>query len=232
MMFSELMKNMDEKDQMKNYLAKSISDSNRELEQFKRFADKELNERKAEIQQENERKIKEMLERQNRLVNVEEALKKDETKAIEQFRRQREEMLSRKLADQQRELLKDMNQKDVDQLLGKHKRDLQVMDEVLKSEQDRQMESMRVRMRGRNANRAREQVVRQIKLAEIQKTKQQEAEQAKVYQKAGGDLHTSIALERQKETIGRLVDKASLMQRMCQKQCYSRSIFFKRHIAN
>jgi hypothetical protein len=34
---------------MKNYLAKSISDSNRELEQFKRFADKELNERKAEI---------------------------------------------------------------------------------------------------------------------------------------------------------------------------------------
>ena len=49
MMFSELMKNMDEKDQMKNYLAKSISDSNRELEQFKRFADKELNERKAEI---------------------------------------------------------------------------------------------------------------------------------------------------------------------------------------
>lgn len=87
-------------------------------------------------------------------------------------------------------------------------------------------------MRGRNANRAREQVVRQIKLAEIQKTKQQEAEQAKVYQKAGGDLHTSIALERQKETIGRLVDKASLMQRMCQKQCYSRSIFFKRHIAN
>lgn len=58
------------------------------------------------------------------------------------------------------------------------------------------MESMRVRMRGRNANRAREQVVRQIKLAEIQKTKQQEAEQAKIYQKAGGDLHTSIALER------------------------------------
>lgn len=45
-------------------------------------------------------------------------------------------------------------------------------------------------------------------------------------------MHTSIALERQKEQISRLVDKASLMQRMCQKQCYSRSIFFKRHIAN
>ena len=29
-----------------------------------------------------------------------------------------------------------------------------------------------------------------------------------------------------------LVEKADLMQRMCQKQCYSRKIYFKRHIAN
>lgn len=29
-----------------------------------------------------------------------------------------------------------------------------------------------------------------------------------------------------------MVEKAGLMQRMCQKQCYSRRIFFKRHIAN
>ena len=43
---------------------------------------------------------------------------------MERFRRQREEMLARKLADQQRELLKDMNQKDVDQMLDRHKRDL------------------------------------------------------------------------------------------------------------
>lgn len=99
LMFSELMKSLDDKDQMKHYLAKSVQDANRELEQFKRFADKEQEERKAEILRENERKRQEMQERQNRLVNVEEALKKDEMKAIEQFRRQREEMLSRKLAD-------------------------------------------------------------------------------------------------------------------------------------
>merc|ERR1712147_35978 len=53
-----------------------------------------------------------------------------------------------------------------------------------------------------------------------------------MYEQAGGDLATSVALEKQKEQINRLVEKASLMQRMCQKQCYSRKIFFKRHIAN
>jgi len=45
-------------------------------------------------------------------------------------------------------------------------------------------------------------------------------------------LATSVLLERQKEQVNRLTEKASLMQRMCQKQCYSRKIFFKRHIAN
>lgn len=117
-------------------------------------------------------------------------------------------------------------------MLERHKRDLGAMDEVLVEEQTRQMAKMRERMKGRNANKAREQVVRQIKLAEIQKAKAQEAEQAKIYEQAGGDLATSVALERQKEQVGRLVEKAGLMQRMCQKQCYSRRIFFKRHIAN
>lgn len=151
---------------------------------------------------------------------------------MERFRRQREEMLARKLADQQRELLKDMNQKDVDQMLDRHKRDLSSMDEVLQDEQARQMEKMRERMKNRTAAKARKDVERQIKLAEIQKSKQKEIEQAKLYEQAGGDLATSVAIERQKEQIGRLVEKAGLMQRMCQKQNYSRKIYFKRHIAN
>jgi len=106
------------------------------------------------------------------------------------------------------------------------------MDEVLVEEQARQMEKMRERMKTRTAAKARENVIRQIKLAEIAKSKQHESEQAKLYEQSGGDLATSVALERQKEQVGRLVEKASLMQRMCQKQCYSRKIFFKRHIAN
>jgi len=86
------------------------------------------------MQAEHERKQKELEDRQNRLVNVEEMLKKDEAKHMERFRLQREEMLARKLAEQQRELLKDMNQKDVDQMLEVHKRDLGAMDEVLQEE--------------------------------------------------------------------------------------------------
>lgn len=86
------------------------------------------------MQAEHERKQKELEDRQNRLVNVEEMLKKDEAKHMERFRLQREEMLARKLAEQQRELLKDMNQKDVDQMLEVHKRDLGAMDAVLQEE--------------------------------------------------------------------------------------------------
>jgi hypothetical protein len=44
-------------------------------------------------------------------------LKKDEARHAERFRRQREELFARKLADQQREMLKNMAQKDVDELL-------------------------------------------------------------------------------------------------------------------
>ena len=56
------------------------------------------------------------------------------------------------------------------------------------------METMRERMKGRNATKAREQVVRQIKLAEIQKAKAAEIEKAKHYEAAGGDLGASHAL--------------------------------------
>lgn len=49
-----------------------------------------------------------------------------------------------------------MNQKDVDTMLEKHKKDLAAMDEVLSEEQTRQMEKMRLRMKGRNAAKARE----------------------------------------------------------------------------
>ena len=114
LMYNELMKNMDEKDQMKVYLAKSVTETERDLETYKRHADKEKSSRIQDMQAEHERKQRELEERQGRLVNVEEMLKKDEAKHMERFRRQREEMLARKLAEQQRELLKDMNQKDVD----------------------------------------------------------------------------------------------------------------------
>jgi hypothetical protein len=231
-MFAHLMNAMEEGDQMKNYLKKSISEAERELNQFKLYQDKEKAQRMQELQEEHDQRLADLAERQERLVNVDEMLKKDEAKHVERFRRQREEMLARKLADQQRELLKDMTQKDVDEMLEKHKKELAAMDEVLEEEQARQLERMRERMKNRTAARAKENVARQIKLAEIQRQKQHESEQAKLYEQAGGDLATSVAIERRKEQLNRLVEKAALMQRQCQKQCYSRKIYFKRHIAN
>jgi len=53
----------------------------------------------SELQEDHAKQIKDLEERQERLVNVEEMLKKDEAKHMERFRRQREEMLARKLAD-------------------------------------------------------------------------------------------------------------------------------------
>ncbi|MFO0005021.1 MAG: hypothetical protein ACK559_28220 [bacterium] len=81
-------------------------------------------------------------------------------------------------------------------MLERHKRDLTAMDEVLQEEQSRQMEIMRERMKNRNAAKAKENALRQIKLAEIAKEKAKEAEQAKLYEQAGGDLAVSIALEK------------------------------------
>jgi hypothetical protein len=47
------------------------------------------------------------------------------------------------LSDQQKELLKDMNQKDVDAMLARHKRELEAIEEALAAEQQRQMDQMK-----------------------------------------------------------------------------------------
>lgn len=226
------MASLDEKDQMKGYLSKQLKETEKELAVYKRKADKLKAEKMAQMEEEKQRKLRELAERQSRLVDLDENQKRDELNQMDRLKRQREELMAKKLADQQRELLQDLNQKDVDNLLGKHKDELKVMDEVLQDEQQRQIEKMRERMKNRGSNKAKEQAVRQIKLAEIQQAKQQELIKARNYEAAGGDLTTSLQLEKQKEAINRCIEKAALMQRLCQKQCYSRKIFFKRHLVN
>jgi hypothetical protein len=60
-----------------------------------------------------------------------------------------------------------MNQKDVDAMLERHKENLKALDDALFKEQTRQMENMRERMKSRNATKARDHALRQIKLVEI-----------------------------------------------------------------
>lgn len=68
-----------------------------------------------------------------------------------------------------------MNQKDVDAMLARHKRELEAIEEALAAEQARQMDQMKEQMKSRNAKLASEKALRQIKLAEIQKSKLKEA---------------------------------------------------------
>jgi hypothetical protein len=61
---------------MKNYMKKSISDADRELQQYRGHMDREKAVRIQELEEEHTRKVKEMEDRQERLVNVDEMLKK------------------------------------------------------------------------------------------------------------------------------------------------------------
>ncbi len=46
------MKSLDDKDQMKSYLTKTMNDLQRETEQYKKFADKEKTQKMIEIKEE------------------------------------------------------------------------------------------------------------------------------------------------------------------------------------
>ena len=128
---------------MKQYLEMQKRDAEKELEQFRKKADREKERSIADMENEKERKMQELAERQDRMFNWEDKIKRDEDKIMEQFRKQKEEMMAKKLAEQQKEILRDMNKEDVDALLAKHKRQLLQMDDALKREQERQMALMR-----------------------------------------------------------------------------------------
>lgn len=98
-------------------------------------------------------------------------MRKQEERFMEQFERQKEGIKAKKLAEQQKELLKDMNQKDVDAMMQRHRRELAAIDSALAEEQKRQMANMKEQMKSRNQKLAQDKAIRQIKLAEIQKAK-------------------------------------------------------------
>ena len=72
---------------MSSYLQKCITENDSELEKFKKMQDKERTLRIKDLKDEHNRKMKEMKEKQERLLNVEEALRKDEIKYMERFKR-------------------------------------------------------------------------------------------------------------------------------------------------
>ena len=77
-MFSALMKNMDEKDQMKQYLDKALRDSEKELEQFRRKADKDKARKREQLEEAKKAKMIELQDRQQRMYSWEGQQKRDE----------------------------------------------------------------------------------------------------------------------------------------------------------
>lgn len=106
-----------------------------------------------------------------------------------------------------------MNQKDVDVMLARHKKELEAIETALAAEQKRQMDQMKEQMKSRNAKLAGEKALRQIKLAEIQKSKLKEAQAARLAQK--GNVGNSEGTENDRERrIAHCVEKAEMLQKL------------------
>jgi hypothetical protein len=163
------------------------------------------------------------------MFNWEDQVKASEDALMEGFRKQKEEMMAKKLADQQKEILKDMNKADVDALLDKHKRQLMQMDSTLKQEQERQLKMMREKMLGKGRKAAQDKIMRQIKMAEIQKKKTEEMQKAQALM---SQQQLSAAQEERQDNFDRLLEKTLLMENLIPKQAYSRPTYFKRHLIN
>lgn len=138
--------------------------------------------------------------------------------------------MARKLADQQKEILRDMNKEDVDALLAKHKRQLLQMDETLTREHERQMALMRENQKNKNTDLAKEKMMKQIKLAEIQKKKAADAARAREMQALEGE--PLDAIDNKNEKLDQCIEKVGLMSKLIYKAAYSRPMQYKRQIIN
>lgn len=126
---------MDDKDPIKNYLLVEQKNAEKEMHEYEKKIRKEYDRKVEEMQKEKERKMKELSDRQDRMFNWEEQVKKDEQKMMLRIAEQKNAIMAKKLEEQQNEILRNMNQKDVDGMLEKHKEQLKNLDLQLQSEQ-------------------------------------------------------------------------------------------------
>merc|ERR1712242_670373 len=103
------------------------------------------------------------------------------------------------------------------------------MDSTLKQEQERQLKMMREKMLGKGRKAAQDKIMRQIKMAEIQKKKTEEIQKA---QMMVSQQQRSAAQEERRDNFERLLEKTLLMETLIPKQAYSRPTYFKRHLIN
>jgi hypothetical protein len=138
-------------------------------------------------------------------------------------------MMGKKLAEQQKEILREMNKKDVDAILDRHKKQLLAMEEALGKEQQRQMKKMREKMQGKNQEAMKEKMLRQIKMAEIQKKKKAELEAVKDDAMNSQDLEK--ALQGQPNVkLEVCMQKVNIYSKMAYKHGYSHKTQPKKHL--
>lgn len=147
---------------------------------------------------------------------------------MEQFEQQREQLRMKKMAEHQNELLRDMNKRDVDEILARHRKELAAIDETLALEQARQMEMMREKMKVRNAELAKTKGLRQLKMAEILVQREKEIDAVRRQAPSEKAEQEEQKVKTRETTVQRCVEKADLMQNLILKQCYSRPITHRR----
>ena len=119
-------------------------------------------------------------------------------------------------------------------MLEQHKEQLKALDAQLQNEQERQLSQLKEKLKNRNEASAKQKVLRDIRMAEIQKKKEDDIKKANreisefVSMAKEGD-EKQVNLELQK-----CLDKVAEYQRkLALKQCYSKQpMYFKRHLIN
>lgn len=183
------------------------------------------------MERENATKLKELQDRQERMFDWEATVKKDQQKLMDQMQKQKEDMMSKKLAEQQKEILRDMNKQDVDALLERHKKQLGAMEDALGKEQERQMARMKEKLKGRNKDNAKDKMIKQIKMAEIQKQKEKELADAKAAAIDPDEFEQAVE-EKTNPKIEIIMQRLDNNSKMSLKPCYSRPVYYARHLKN
>lgn len=229
-MFHELTKGLEEKDPIRNYLLVESRNAEKELQEYERKIKRDHDRKVEDITKEKERKNKELAERLERMFSWEDMVKKDEQKLMLRIAEMKQEAMAKKLEEQQKEILKNMNQKDVDQMLERHKEQLKVLEKQLSTEHERQSAQLKEKLKQRNEANARRAVLRDIRMAEIQKQKEEDMKRANIELK-DFDLLGVDQAEKVNEDLKKCMDKVAEFQtKLALKQCYSKQpMYFKRH---
>merc|ERR1719210_3232538 len=105
------------------------------------------------------------------------------------------------------------------------------MDQALQKEQDRQMAIMHDKQKHKNHDLAKQRMMKQLKLAEIQKKKTADAQRARELQYLQGTGQTAeeeATLIVKNEALDNCKEKCQLMSKLVYKAAYSRPIQYKR----